>query len=838
MEKQVRDLTTNLQELTWQNQVLNQKLLQHEIEKQKEKDKGKSKERGDAESRQEQWQEQQQEQHQEQEGETKGENTRITGEESSAKWEQELKAMRIQMGEMKDEFKGRATKNLDDLVHTTDSPFTKAVISFPLPSKFRMPSLETFDGSKDPLDHLESFKTVMCLQGVPDEIMCRAFPTTLKGPARVWFKKMTPGSVGSFAQLSRLFFNHFIGGQRYRRPTTHLLNIKQKEGETLRSYLTRFNKETLLVDGADDKVVLTAFISGLQAGDFLFSVYKDPPSTMTEMMYEAQRHMNGEEALLARDQTIGKKRKWEHPDRPAESHETRPKAQRNRNRRQEDRSGRGFNERFNHFTPLNAPVDHIFMQIRNDPALKWPGKLLTDPDKRSRDKYCRFHSDHGHNTEDCYDLKRQIEELIKQGKLQRFVERGQREGRPQGPRQQRPPMEVLLRPPPLGEIHVITGGMAAGGTSRSLQKAYARQIHNVLVTQKMDKKPRLEDLPITFAEEDARKVFHPHDDALVVTLEIAGYSTRRVLIDNGTEDCYDLKRQIEELIKQGKLQRFVERGQREGRPQGPRQQRPPMEVLPRPPPLGEIHVITGGMAAGGTSRSSRKAYARQIHNVLVTQKMDKKPRLEDLPITFAEEDARKVFHPHDDALVVTLEIAGYSTRRVLIDNGSSADIIYLTAFQQMRIDKDQLRPIETPLVGFAGTSVYPLGIITLQIIAGTYPKQATKKVNFLVVDCPSAYNVIIGRPTLNRLRAVTSTYHLLVRFPIENGIGEMKGDQAMARECYLTSTSTEPVHQTLIMEERQNIAEPTEELEEIVLVKGLHNEKKTTRIGTSMTEEV
>ena len=137
-----------------------------------------------------------------------------------------MKAMRAQMGEMKDEFKGRAAKNLNDLVHRTDSPFTKAVTSFPLPSKFRMPHLETFDGSKDPLDHLESFKTMMCLQGVPDEIMCRAFPTTLKGPARIWFKKLTPSSVGSFAQLTRLFFNHFIGGQRYGRPTTHLLNVK------------------------------------------------------------------------------------------------------------------------------------------------------------------------------------------------------------------------------------------------------------------------------------------------------------------------------------------------------------------------------------------------------------------------------------------------------------------------------------------------------------------------------------------------------------------------------------------------------------------------------------
>jgi ribonuclease HI len=702
MERQVRDLTANLQELTRQNQILNQRLRQHETEKQKEKDKGKNKERGDAESRQERQQEQQQEQQeqcQEQEGETRGENTRITVEQPSAKWEEEMKAMKAQMGEMKDEFKGRATKNIDDLVQGTDSPFTEKVISFPLPSKFRMPSLEIFDGSKDPLDHLESFKTVMCLQGVPDEIMCRAFPTTLKGPARIWFKKLMPSSVGSFAQLSRLFFNHFIGGQRYGRPTTHLLNVKQKEGETLRSYLTRFNKETLLVDGADDKVVLTAFISGLQSGDFLFSVFRDPPSTMTEMMYEAQRYMNGEEALLARDQATGKKRKGDHADRPAEPHETRPKAQRNRNGRQEERSGRGFNERFNRFTPLNAPVDHIFMQIRNDPALKWPGKLLTDPDKRPRDKYCRFHRDHGHNTENCYDLKRQIEELIKQGKLQRFIEKGQREGRPQGARQQRPPGEAPLRPP-----------------------------------------------------------------------------------------------------------------------------------------LGEIHVITGGMAAGGTSRSSRKAYARQIHNVLVTQKSNKKPRVEDLPITFTEEDACKVVHPHDDALVVTMEIAGYSTRRVLIDNGSSADIIYLTAFQQMKIGKDQLQPIETPLVVFAGTSIYPLGMVTLQIIAGTHPKQAMKKVNFLVVDCPSAYNVIIGRPTLNRLRAVTSTYHLLVRFPTENGVGEMKGDQAMARECYLTTVNAEQVHQTLIVEERQNVAEPTEELEEIVLIEG--DEKKTTRIGTSMAKEI
>ena len=155
--------------------------------------------------------------------------------------------------------------------------------------------------------------------------MCRAFPTTLKGSARIWFKKLTPGSVGSFTQLSCSFFNHFIGGQRYGLPTTHLLNVRQKEGETLRSYLTRFNKETILVDEADDKVVLTVFISGLQLGDFLFSVYKDPPNSMAEMMYEAQRYMNREEALQVRDLASGKKRKYEYADGHPESHESKPK---------------------------------------------------------------------------------------------------------------------------------------------------------------------------------------------------------------------------------------------------------------------------------------------------------------------------------------------------------------------------------------------------------------------------------------------------------------------------------------------------------------------------------
>ena len=79
----------------------------------------------------------------------------------------------------------------------------------------------------------------------------------------------------------------------------------------------------------------------------------------------------------------------------------------------------------------------------------------------------------------------------------------------------------------------------------------------------------------------------------------------------------------------------------------------------------------------------------------------------------------------------------------------------------------------------------PMGTITLPIVVGAYPQQITKEVNFLIIDCSSSYNTIIGRLTLNSWKAVTSTYHLSVKFPIEYGIGQVQGDQLVARECYL-----------------------------------------------------
>ena len=140
-----------------------------------------------------------------------------------------MQMMRERMDLMMNALRGRVSSDLDDLVHRTDSPFTTSVNSFPLPLKFRMPQVENYNGNKDPLDHVESFKTQMHLQGIPNEIMCRAFPTTLKGPTRIWFNKLTPNSISSLKELSTRFASHFIRGHIYKKSTACLMNIKQRE---------------------------------------------------------------------------------------------------------------------------------------------------------------------------------------------------------------------------------------------------------------------------------------------------------------------------------------------------------------------------------------------------------------------------------------------------------------------------------------------------------------------------------------------------------------------------------------------------------------------------------
>ena len=178
-----------------------------------------------------------------------------------------------------------------------------------------------------------------------------------------------------------------------------------------------------------------------------------------------------------------------------------------------------------------APVDQVLMQIKDEEALTYPGKLKGDPNRRSKDKYCRFHRDHSHDTADCYDLKQQIEALIKQGKLQRFV---RKERADQPPQEQNPRRDNERPRPPIGDIRMIVGGTAVTGSSKRARKTYLRVVQNVQLTGEVPRIAQTEGPTVGFLEEDARRLHHPHDDALVVSIWIEDYNMHRVLIDNGS----------------------------------------------------------------------------------------------------------------------------------------------------------------------------------------------------------------------------------------------------------------------------------------------------------------
>ena len=159
----------------------------------------------------------------------------------------------------------------------------------------------------------------------------------------------------------------------------------------------------------------------MRSRDLVALLAKNPPKTMVEMLLKAQKYMNAEDALAAikdlekpgdrgrkDDECRGQKRK--RPDRRSNDDI----------RRKEDRG-----PWMEQFTPLIMPVDKILMQIKDEHYLKWPRPLHSSPNVHDKNKYCRFHKDHGHNTEDCKDLKEQVEELIQKGRLQKYVKKNE-----------------------------------------------------------------------------------------------------------------------------------------------------------------------------------------------------------------------------------------------------------------------------------------------------------------------------------------------------------------------------------------------------------------------------
>ena len=278
--------------------------------------------------------------------------------------------------------------------------------------------------------------------------MCRAFLTTVKGPARVWFSKIPPNSVSSFEELSKLFVSNFIGGQRHKCSSSSLLTIEQGENESLRSFITHFNREVLSVDEVDDKLLLATFHNRVNFDLFIHKLYEKEPQSMAELVHSAQNFMNAEDAIIAKKRKRSE-RIEENPSRQSEQG-FHPKKGWTEERKDRDNKKSAPLARNQQYTPLNVSLEQVLMQIKDDPSLKWLEKMKGDPNKRNRNKYCRFHRDHGHDTDECFDLKQQVENLIRQGKLKSFLGQGHKDEKLKGKAEESSRL-------PIGEIRVIIG---------------------------------------------------------------------------------------------------------------------------------------------------------------------------------------------------------------------------------------------------------------------------------------------------------------------------------------------------------------------------------------------
>ena len=276
--------------------------------------------------------------------------------------------------------------------------------------------------------------------------------------------------------------------------------------------------------------------------------------------------------------------------------------------------------------------------------------------------------------------------------------------------------------------------------------------------------------------------------------------------DNGhnTDDCSQLKDEIEFLIGKGKLARYTKEGNG-GNSNCERQDRDDQDR--RPQPRGPVvNMISGGTTTARMSKNSRKEYTREVLQVVGGP--SKKAIIEAV-ISFDNNHLEEVKFPHDDPMV----IMGY--------NDSQLIPLYMLGY------------------GLNGAETNVEGIIQFPMTVGQEPCEVTQMLNFLVIKVVTSYNAILGRTRINVFQTVASTYHLKIKFPTKNGIGMEKGDQKLARSCYITSLRVDgirgqvlPIEDMDVREDEERRGKPTEDLIPIHL--DPEDPKKVTYIRASL----
>jgi hypothetical protein len=241
-----------------------------------------------------------------------------------------------------------------------------------------------------------------------------------------------------------------------------------------------------------------------------------------------------------------------------------------------------------------------------------------------------------------------------------------------------------------------------------------------------------------------------------------------------TENCYKFKSHLEQLVSDGHLSEYVNPNLTKQEKMRQSDDRPGSSGTA---PTGVIHVILSPLCTSISPASYQSDLRKAFHlkqSYGISDSTHLVPKLYSEAhgssvngtISFSDSDLHDIQLPHNDPLIITLRIGNYDVKRVLVDQGSFAKVMYQELYEKLGLGKSDLSEFGSPVFDFSGESTIPLGKTTLPVLTGPINLQT----EFIVIQAPSPYNAIMGKSWLHRMRAVPSTLHQKLRFPTKDGV--------------------------------------------------------------------
>ncbi|KAJ9542559.1 hypothetical protein OSB04_029065 [Centaurea solstitialis] len=410
------------------------------------------------------------------------------------------------------------------------SPFVDEIALVDVPKKYSIPAFATkYSGITDPVEHVAQYKQLMWTVPIPtsyqEVCMCKSFGSTLTGATLQWLINLKPKSIGSFAELVNQFTRQFASSRKMEKQTSDLYYVVQKLGETIRDYFNRFNAAMIEVKNCDVKTAIEAYKRGLDDSSGLYlELTKYPPENLDDVRARTLAFMRIEDdALFRRKYSVEKK------SLSAQKHDFKHKrVNKIGNPRYESKtqSNKGTSKiRYPDLSTYNfaGTSKELVDTLRKIHAnVRWPKKSENPSKDRDQSKWCDFHNDHGHTTDECISLKKEVSYLKSKGHLKGILP----------DEQERPASPTHTK-----VVNCITGGSEVCGLTYSAAKRHAREGPSerpIPEEARSKNEKELDAMMITFDQDHTQGANQKHHDALVIQLTIGNCLTKRILIDGGS----------------------------------------------------------------------------------------------------------------------------------------------------------------------------------------------------------------------------------------------------------------------------------------------------------------